>query len=203
MSKLIFPDHGGVLVDDETKVFNTIRFKTPRGIYTIKIVGYPHYHKPYGYHYLTPDKEVVGSNSGNSYDADEALDKAKQSIRELEKQAILAKRTPSQKALDKLRAKIDFFLANAHPNDLKVAKKLALAEKFGEDAGWNVAWEYDQEPYELGDAEEQMPAEVFCAILRSADGNVLGSLSSIGDPSNEYKRVVEAELMHEAMLTFK
>ncbi len=94
---------------------------------------------------------------------------------------------------------VDFFLQSACPNDLKRAKKLALAEKFGDDAGWSVKWASDTEEYQLGDAEENPPTEVLYAVLHDRDGNVLNSLSGIGDPSNDYKRVVEAELILEAM----
>jgi len=44
-----------------------------------------------------------------------------------------------------------------------------------------------------------MPSEVLVAILKDASGNVIGSLSGIGDPDNNYRRVVEAELALEAL----
>ena len=212
MSKLIFPDHGGVLVDDRARVVDTLEYNTRNGLgvhlpgpaYTIKVVEYPSGHKPFGYHYLGPDGGVTGSNSGNSYEAEEALQKAVKSIREGEKRARAARRSPSQEKTDQLRKKIDFFLKHAYPNTprnvgLKAARNLAEAEKFAEDAGWKVSWNYDQEPYDMGDAETEPPSEVLTAALLDADDNVLGSLGGIGDPDNNYKRVVEAELALEAM----
>ena len=79
------------------------------------------------------------------------------------------------------------------------AERLARAEQYGTDMGWTVTWDYDQEEYQLGDAEETPPSEVLVAVLRDSDGNVIGSLGGIGDPDDNYKRVVEAELALEAM----
>jgi hypothetical protein len=79
------------------------------------------------------------------------------------------------------------------------AMKLAQAEYEAEERGWTVEWDYDNEPYDMGDAETEMPSEVLVAILKDASGNVIGSLSGIGDPDNNYRRVVEAELALEAL----
>src|SRR5690348_2890824 len=76
---------------------------------------------------------------------------------------------------------------------------LARAEAEAARRGWHVNWEYSEEPYEMGDAETEMPSEVFDAILYDENDRVIGSLGHIGDPSREYKRVVEAELAVEAL----
>jgi hypothetical protein len=209
MSKLIFPEHGGVLVRDDTKVVRTIDFKTLQGTYVIKVVGYSNYHRPYGYHYLAPDGSVSGSNSGNSYDPDEALERAVNSIKEDEKRAIAALRPASAKKNERFKRAVAFFKKHGgystRPGETKKkaiqnsAERLARAEQYGTDMGWTVTWDYDQEEYQLEDAEEAPPSEVLVAVLRNSDGSVIGSLGGIGDPDDNYKRVVEAELALEAM----
>ena len=82
---------------------------------------------------------------------------------------------------------------------MRGARELAAAEKLASEKGWSVEWEHDQEPYEMGDAETEMPGEVLCAILRDEEGKPLGSLCQIGDPSRGYRRVVEAELASQAV----
>jgi len=217
MSKLIFPERGGVLVDDRARVVDTLEYNTRSGLgthltgpaYTIKVVEYPTGHKPFGYHYLDPEGGVTGSNLGNSYDAEEALQKALKNIRETEKQARVARRSPAQKDNDKLKKKIAFFYKHGgygrspgqsvEEGRRESAERLARAEAFGESAGWKVSWTTDQDEYQLGDAETEPPSEVLVATLLDADDNVLGSLGGIGDPDNNYKRVVEAELALDAM----
>jgi hypothetical protein len=209
MSKLIFPVYGGVLVDNQTHVVNTFHHATRRGTYTIKVVEYPSGHRAFGYHYLDPEGGVTGSNSGNSYDAEEALQKAMKSIRDVERAARAARRSPSQKKNDRLRKKIAFFYEHGgystspgqsvEEGRRESAERLARAEAFGEEAGWKVSWEPDQEEYQMGDAETEPPSEVYVAALLDANDNVLGSLGGIGDPDNNYKRLVEAELALEAM----
>lgn len=81
----------------------------------------------------------------------------------------------------------------------RVACKMAVAERYASDHGWRVKWEHSPEPYEMGDAETEMPSEILDAVLFDDKGEVLGSLGSIGDPSREYGRIVEAELALEAM----
>jgi hypothetical protein len=199
MSKLIFPDHGGVLVPDQTKVVLTHKLKTKRGSYTIKVVRYPSPYKQFGYHYLDTDNGVTGSNSGNSHDKEEALEKAIRSIRETEKRDLAARReakkTPAQKEADRFAKRVAFFEKHA---GLGAGVRLANAEVYAEAMGWSVDWEYDEMPYEMGDAEEEPPSEVLVAILRDSDRNVIGSLGGIGDPDSNYRRVVEAELAQEA-----
>lgn len=83
------------------------------------------------------------------------------------------------------------------------SKSLARAEAEANARGWRVEWQQDPEPYEMGDAEIEMPSEVLGAVLRDGDGNVLASLWAIGDPSRSYRRVVEAELASEALANEK
>lgn len=79
------------------------------------------------------------------------------------------------------------------------AESLARAEQYAFDHDWRVDWVVDPEPYEMGDAEDEVPKEVFGAVLYDAAGKPLDSLWGIGDPTREYRRVVEAELALEAM----
>jgi hypothetical protein len=79
------------------------------------------------------------------------------------------------------------------------ARKLAHAEYMAKQKGWKVEWQNDDEPYEMGDAETEMPNEVLGAVLKDENGEQLASLWGIGDPSNAYRRVVEAELALEAL----
>ena len=46
MSKLIFPEHGGILVPDAAKVVKTVRHKERDGTYTIKIAAFPNPFNP-------------------------------------------------------------------------------------------------------------------------------------------------------------
>jgi hypothetical protein len=76
---------------------------------------------------------------------------------------------------------------------------LARAEKEAQRRGWKVKWMDSETPYEMMDAEDEMPKEVLDAVLYDSGGKVLGGLGQIGDPSREYGRVVEAELALEAL----
>lgn len=76
---------------------------------------------------------------------------------------------------------------------------LARAESIAASRGWRAKWEHSQEPYEMGDAETDMPSEVLDCLLYDENGSVIGSLGQIGDPSRQYARVVEAELASEAL----
>lgn len=83
------------------------------------------------------------------------------------------------------------------------ARAMAKAEEIAERLEWQFTWEEDPEPYEMGDAETEMPAEVLTCLLRDENGNVIASLGGIGMSGNhrqdkEYGRVVEAELALEA-----
>jgi hypothetical protein len=220
-SKLIFPEHGGVLVGANTEVVKTVKAKAADGTYTIKIVRYQastpamyvNAGRAFGYHYLTPRGEVVGSNSGNSSSISECLDKAINSIEDEISHERRAKRearkSPARKAQDHLKKNAEFFYKHAaysygpdqtkRQGRMEGAMKLARAEREAEERGWNVEWQPDGMPYDMGDAETEMPNEVLFAVLKDASGNIIGSLSGIADPDNNYRRVVEAELALEAL----
>jgi len=66
-----------------------------------------------------------------------------------------------------------------------------------ESLGWTVDWEEDPEEYQSG-GEWDQPKEVYVALLRDEEGNVLTSLGGIGDPDRNFARVTEAELALEA-----
>jgi hypothetical protein len=203
MSKLIFPKHGGVLVNDDAKVVKTVKIKVKNRSYVVKIVRYhpdqPAMYvnagRPFGYHYLDENGDVTGSNSGNSHTVAECLEKAARSIEENLAAQRAAARTPSQKERDRYKARVAFFKKHSGAQD---AEDLARAERIASEQDWKVEWSHDQDEYQLGDDEEQ-PNEVLAAVLKDGQGNVLASLSGIGDPSREYQRVVEAELAAEAL----
>ena len=77
----------------------------------------------------------------------------------------------------------------------RCARALAEAEEHARRMGWVAEWVRDEEPWE-GDGEA--PSEVLGCILKNQRGEVLDALWSIGDPTREYRRVVEAELAEEA-----
>lgn len=108
----------------------------------------------------------------------------------------------SVKVDPKLKRAYAFFKENAGyvvGRSAEGALALARAEAIASSLGWDVDWEEDPEEYQMGDAEEEPPNEVYNAMLRDEDGKVIGSLGGIGDPSRSYQRVVEAELALEAL----
>lgn len=111
-------------------------------------------------------------------------------------------------------AAVNFFFENAgwsydpkketsDQGKLRCAQALAHAEAEARKRGWSVCWDYDPEPYQRGDAEERVPDEVFVAILYDENTIPRASLGGIGDPTPEYRRVIAAELAHEALLEEK
>ena len=217
MSKLIFPEHGGMYVDDNAIVVKTIKHTDRDGIYTVKIAATPDpidsRYKCYQWHYLAPGGGVAGTSGYRSTIAESmasAIDSIKENIRRHRQKLTEARKTPSQKAQDRLRKRTKFFIEHAGVSyrpgkETKAqgrrrgAEALARAEQYAEEQGWKVEWDYDQNEYQMGDAETEMPNEVLVAVLRDADGHVLESLGGIGDPSDSCRRVVEAELALEAM----
>ena len=203
MSKLIFPKHEGVLVDDDAKVVKTAKVQVRGRSYVVKIVRYhpdqPAMYvnagRPYGYHYLDEDGSVTGSNSGNSHTIADCLEKAARSIEKNLAAQRAAARPPSQKERDRHKARVAFFKKHGNAQN---AEDLARAEEIANEQDWKVEWSNDLDEYQMGEAEEQ-PNEVLTAVLKDGQGNVLASLSGIGDPSREYQRVVEAELAAEAL----
>ena len=88
------------------------------------------------------------------------------------------------------------------------ARELARAEVYGREQEWEVEWRADSdadesfieswEPTEQAEwNESEHCAEV--AILRNSAGEILASCGGIWDVSREYRRVMEAELMSEAL----
>jgi hypothetical protein len=207
--KLIFPDHGGVLVPANTKVVKTANHREGKRVYTIKVVRYEpatramyvNGGRAYGYHILGPDG-VTGSNSGNSVTVSECVEKAISTIKgdlaQQRRELTESRKTPAQKSHDRLKKNAEFFRKNAGC-DMKGAMDLAQAEFEAEALGWTVEWNFDPGPYELGDAETEVPKEVLVATLKNAKGETLASLGGIGDPTPKYGRVIEAELALEAL----
>lgn len=85
------------------------------------------------------------------------------------------------------------------------AREAARALNEGERRGWYVEWEHDEFNHgdygENEDGTPYVPNEVLVAVLYDADGNVLESLGGIADPTRDYAKTVEAELMMEALAT--
>ena len=101
----------------------------------------------------------------------------------------------------RLRAAWRFFKEHAGyctpPGQAACALDLARAERVAKDEGCTWEWVPDDQPWDSDDDYE--PDEVLGCILRDESGSVLASLWGIGDPSAEYRRVVEAELAQEAL----
>lgn len=81
------------------------------------------------------------------------------------------------------------------------ALDLARAESYGHAHDWRVSWEGDPDAdWSWMDAtERKRDHEVESAVLRDRRGKVLASLGGIFDADQNYRRVVEAELMAEAL----
>lgn len=79
----------------------------------------------------------------------------------------------------------------------RMGRILARAEREMRRRGWFVNWYPDDTPWD-GD-DDYVPDVVMIASLHDRDGNVIGSLGGIADPSAEYMRVVAAELASDAL----
>jgi hypothetical protein len=83
----------------------------------------------------------------------------------------------------------------------RTAQALADAELWAHEAGYSVDWEDDWDvtdhvaEYDTYDTE---PATCEQATMHDPDGAVVASLGCIDDATDEYRRVVEAELALEA-----
>jgi hypothetical protein len=79
------------------------------------------------------------------------------------------------------------------------AETLAEAEAWAKDVGytftWRDDWDGDHSDYESGSG----PESCEMVTLYDQDDNVIGSLGCIDDATEDYRRVVEAELAYEAM----
>jgi hypothetical protein len=79
------------------------------------------------------------------------------------------------------------------------ARDAAKAEKIARELGWRFEWQEDPEPYEMGDAETEMPFEVLMVTMYDENGEAVQSLGSIGMSGKaiadrQYARVVESDL---------
>ena len=91
----------------------------------------------------------------------------------------------------------------------RTARALATAEQYASTQGWVVDWELEEGVWEdfYGEGETAENVEqVVVAILKDANGKVLGSLGGITESfdsatNRRYRRVVEAELDLEAIPT--
>lgn len=84
----------------------------------------------------------------------------------------------------------------AEEGKLRTASDLAMAEAWGKANGLTFVWEFDHDDSSDGD---ETP-EVREACIAYVDGDVVASLGGIGDATDDYRRVVEAELAVEAAL---
>lgn len=79
----------------------------------------------------------------------------------------------------------------------RCAQHLAQAETFARVNGWHCIWEPDEDSSADGDFGSPKVREG--CILYDAENEVLESLWSIADASQDYQRVIEAELALEHM----
>jgi hypothetical protein len=100
----------------------------------------------------------------------------------------------------RLREGYQFFFTHAGyatpPGRAVCALELAKAERAAEEAGFTAEWVEDPEGWY--DVEGSEPKEVLGCIVKAPSGLDV-SLWSIGDPSRQYRRVVEAELASELL----
>lgn len=71
----------------------------------------------------------------------------------------------------------------------RCAESLASAEEWAEEAEVSFEWTHDELPWD-GDCDP--PNELLCCL--ATHGDETASLCGIGDPSDQYRRVVQAEL---------
>lgn len=84
----------------------------------------------------------------------------------------------------------------------RCARELRDAEQYAKDQGWDVRWEDDWDVdhrKEFDCYEDGGPQTCEYAQLVTEDGEVLASLGCIDDATNEYRRVIGAELASQAM----
>lgn len=82
------------------------------------------------------------------------------------------------------------------------ARELARAELLAIDNGWEFEWRDDWSVDHVDEFEfyeNGGPESCESCTLYSAEGEVLASLGCIDDATDEYRRVVEAELAQEAL----
>ena len=94
--------------------------------------------------------------------------------------------------------------ATETPNQgrMRCARDLALAERTAKSRGWQVRWTDDwslDHQREFDCYEDGDPETCEMAALYDEEGTVLASLGCIDGATDEYRRVIEAELADEAM----
>ena len=91
-----------------------------------------------------------------------------------------------------------FFRSQEMPAHAAVA--LARGEQFALDNDYTFCWEDDPEGARNWYCHcGCRPSKVLACVMYGADGEVLASLGSIGDPDQNYCRMIEAELSLEVM----
>jgi hypothetical protein len=115
---------------------------------------------------------------------------------------------PRLKVAPELRRAYEFFKEHAGyvvGERAAGALVLAKAEAEAKSRVWLVEWEPDEDAdwswMDQPGFEDELARshEVYAAVLRDEDGDILASLGGIFDPSREYRRVVNAELVAEAL----
>lgn len=92
------------------------------------------------------------------------------------------------------------FFRNCMGYPASSALALARAEVHAVLHGWRVEWTWSDDPW---DGDSPAPKELYNAILRDADGEAIGSLGMIGDPDQQYRRLVEDRRLVEAELALE
>lgn len=191
-----FPDHY------DKPIKKTAKTKTELGVFTVVVfeVGTDWKGKPeYEIEMIYPDPEMYSTSNKKFSSIGEALkygDRAADEVVAREKKEKReAKKSPARRAKESFERQAKFFKTHGgYKKDQ--ALKLLEAEEYGEEHGWKVEWQGDESPDMSGIEDAK---EVLVAILKNSNDRVIGSLGGIADPSRDYARVVEAELMLEAM----
>ena len=84
---------------------------------------------------------------------------------------------------------------------LKLARAEAWARESGLEFNWEDDWAVGSHVKEYPDAYDAEPDECEACVVLDADETIVASLHCIDDATDDYRRVVEAELAWEAMPT--
>jgi len=91
---------------------------------------------------------------------------------------------------------------------IRCARELAAAEANAKRIdGWGFEWHDD---WRVGDHVNEFSSESYlnnprtceCCLLRDGDGDVIASVGCVDDATDEYRRVIEAELAVEALAEY-
>lgn len=85
---------------------------------------------------------------------------------------------------------------------VRCAKSLAKAEQYAQNLGWEYEWRNDNDADLSWLAEGETIETCEGCILRDSSGDILESLWGIADASDNYRRVVEAELAGDALYQY-